>query len=125
MFTLLQNHRVGVDSIRSEIDGCDGLDDLVDADDALTTVDMGELRASEMTPELAGILEATEVGDMSRGLERPDGAAGLVVCEREVTGTEIPTRDEVEDRLIDTQLAQASRRHLRDLRRKATISVRG
>ena len=114
-----------LDSIRSEIDGCDGLDDLVDADDALTTVDMGELRASEMTPELAGILEATEVGDMSRGLERPDGAAGLVVCEREVTGTEIPTRDEVEDRLIDTQLAQASRRHLRDLRRKATISVRG
>jgi hypothetical protein len=26
---------------------------------------------------------------------------------------------------MDTQLAQASRRHLRDLRRKASISVRG
>ena len=62
---------------------------------------------------------------MSEAIERPTGAAGIVVCEREITGSEIPTRDDVEDRLMDTQLAQASRRHLRDLRRKASISVRG
>lgn len=114
-----------LNGLRSEIEGCDGLDDLVEPRSDLTTADMGELKASEMTPELVAILEATEIGDMSQPLERPDGAAGLVVCERELTGTEIPTRDDVENRLMDTQLAQASRRHLRDLRRKATISVRG
>ena len=114
-----------LETIRSQVNGCDDLDGLVEADEDLRTIEMGELKASEMNPQLASILEATEVGSMSEAIEQADGAAGVVVCERDVTGSEIPTRDEVENRLMDTQLAQASRRHLRDLRRKATISVRG
>ncbi|MEL6686254.1 MAG: peptidylprolyl isomerase [Pseudomonadota bacterium] len=114
-----------LDELRAEIDGCDNLNDIVDGDINVTSADMGELKVSEMNEQLATILEATELGAMSEAIERPTGAAGIVVCEREITGSEIPTRDDVEDRLMDTQLAQASRRHLRDLRRKASISVRG
>ncbi|MEM7729118.1 MAG: peptidylprolyl isomerase [Pseudomonadota bacterium] len=114
-----------LESVRDRIEGCDSLDAVVDAQDAVSRVEMGQLKASEMNPQLSAILAETGVGEMSEPIERPTGAAGIVVCEREVTGSEIPTRDEVENRLMDTQLAQASRRHLRDLRRKAAISVRG
>jgi len=51
-------------------------------------------------------------------------AVALMVCERTVTGSNIPTRTEIEERLMDQQLAQASKRHLRDLRRQATIMMR-
>lgn len=114
-----------LEAVRDAVDGCDSLDTLTDENEDLSSVPMGELKASEMNPELAGMLEATDIGKMSNVIERPNGAAGIVVCEREMTGSEIPTRDDVENRLMDTQLAQASRRHLRDLRRKASISVRG
>jgi peptidyl-prolyl cis-trans isomerase SurA len=47
-----------------------------------------------------------------------------MVCSRKTTGSDIPTRDQIEDRLMDQQLGQASKRALRDLRRQATLVVR-
>ena len=103
---------------------CDTLSDDVAALDGVTTADMGELKASEMNEDLVSVLAGAEVGSLSQAFERPQGATAIMVCERTSTGSEIPTRDEVENRLMDNQLAQASRKHLRDLRSKATISVR-
>ncbi|MGJ8559075.1 MAG: peptidylprolyl isomerase [Litorimonas sp.] len=114
-----------LETLRESVTGCDSLKALADENDDISTVSMGELKASEMGEAMVGMLVDTGVGEMSAPLERPTGASGIVVCERELTGTQIPTRDAIEDRLMDTQLAQASRRHLRDLRRKAAISVRG
>jgi peptidyl-prolyl cis-trans isomerase SurA len=85
---------------------------------------MGQLKASELNEQLIETLANTEVGTISDPIERPNGAVSIMVCEREATGSDIPTRDAIEDRLIDQQLAQASRRALRDIRRKATIVVR-
>lgn len=114
-----------LEALREEVTSCDSLKDLAEANDDISTVSMGELKASEMGEAMVDMLVDTGVGEMSEPIERPTGASGIVVCDRELTGTQIPTRDAIEDRLMDTQLAQASRRHLRDLRRKAAISVRG
>lgn len=114
-----------LEALRENVTGCDSLKTLADENDDISTVSMGELKASEMGEAMVAMLVDTGVGEMSAPLERPSGASGIVVCERELTGSQIPTRDAIEDRLMDTQLAQASRRHLRDLRRKASISVRG
>lgn len=112
-------------ALREDLSGCDTLADDVDGLDDISTADMGQLKASEMGEQMLEILEKTDVGTLSEPIERPTGATSIMVCSREATGSEIPTRDEIEDRLMDNQLAQASRRHLRDLRRKATISIRG
>ena len=98
-------------------------DDVRDIAD-VTTTDMGELKASELNEQLVDVLADTEVGQLSTPIPRPQGATAIMVCNRTSTGSEIPTRDEIENRLMDNQLAQASRKHLRDLRSKATISVR-
>lgn len=114
-----------LEALREDITTCESLKDIADTNDDITTASMGELKASDMGEAMIEMLVDTDVGEMSDPVERPSGASGIVICERELTGTQIPTRDAIENRLMDTQLAQASRRHLRDLRRKAAISVRG
>ena len=111
-------------SVRANITDCDSVRDAIDDVDGLATADMGSLKASEMNDVIRSAIENTDVNEISAPIERPNGATSIMVCKRETTGSGIPTRDEIENRLMDTQLAQASRRHLRDLRRKATISVR-
>lgn len=111
-------------ALRDTLTSCDTLSEDIKTLEGVAQADMGQLRASELNEQLIDTLAKTEVGTISDPIERPDGAASIMVCDREATGTDIPTRDEIENRLIDQQLAQASRRALRDLRRKATIVVR-
>ena len=111
-------------SLRKTLTSCETLEDDTDALDDVESADMGEIKSGELSESILGVLEGTDVGGLSDPIERPDGAVSIMVCSREASGSDIPTRDQVEDRLFDQQLAQASRRHLRDLRRKATIVLR-
>lgn len=111
-------------ALKDSLTSCDTLKDDVEAVEGVTQADMGELKASELNPALIDILAATDVGALSDPIERPNGAASIMVCSREATGENIPTRDDVENRIMDQQLAQASRRALRDIRRKSTVVVR-
>jgi peptidyl-prolyl cis-trans isomerase SurA len=111
-------------SLRGELSGCETLEDDVATLDGVESADMGELKSSDLTDIIVEALERTDVGGLSDPFERPDGATSIMVCERQTTGSDIPTRDQIEDRLLDQQLAQASKRALRDLRRQATLVVR-
>lgn len=111
-------------ALKDSLTSCDTLKDDVDAVEGVSQADMGELKASELTPELVDILASTDVGNLSDPIARPNGAASIMVCDRQATGEDIPTRDDVENRLMEQQLAQASRRALRDIRRKSTVVVR-
>ncbi len=111
-------------ALKDTLKSCESLEEDVDAIEGVNQADMGELKASELAPELIDILAATDVGTLSDPIERPNGAASIMVCSRAATGEDIPTRDDVENRLMDQQLAQASRRALRDIRRKSTVVVR-
>jgi len=111
-------------ALKDSLNSCESLEEDVDAIEGVIQADMGELKASELTPELIDILAATDVGSLSDPIARPNGAASIMVCSRSATGEDIPTRDDVENRLMDQQLAQASRRALRDIRRKSTVVVR-
>jgi len=85
---------------------------------------MGEIKSSDLTDDILAILSNTNVGEISEPLETPNGLVSLMVCERDLRGSDIPSREQVEDRLLNQQEAQASRRHLRNLRRNATIVTR-
>jgi peptidyl-prolyl cis-trans isomerase SurA len=111
-------------ALKDTLKSCDVLKEDVDALDGVEQADMGEIKSSELTDSVLSVLESTDVGSLSDPIERPGGAASIMVCSREASGTDIPTRDQIEDRLMDQQLAQASKRHLRDLRRSATVVVR-
>ena len=113
-----------LNEVRPSLTSCDTLDkDLKDYSD-IENESMGEIKVSEMSDQIVNALEGVEAGQTSTPIEGPGFAISFFVCEKSVTGANVPTRDQIEDRLIDQQLAQASKRHLRDLRRGATISIR-
>lgn len=109
---------------KDKLTSCDTLSDDAEAIEGLNYADMGEVKAGDVNEAILGALAATDVGSLSEPIETPGGAVAIMVCDRDVRGSNVPTRDEVENRLMDQQLASASKRHLRDLRRNATISVR-
>ncbi len=111
-------------ALKGKITSCDTLSSDVDEHEDLRYADMGELKTSDLAEPILEKLAETDVGALSDPIETPQGVASILVCDRSTSGSNIPTRDEIEDRLMDQQLAQASKRHLRDLRRNATIVVR-
>jgi len=111
-------------ALKGKLTECDTLSADVDEFEDLRYADMGELKTSDLAEAILDKLGETDVGALSDPIETPQGVAAILVCDRSVSGSNIPTRDEIEDRLMDQQLAQASKRHLRDLRRNATIVIR-
>ena len=103
---------------------CDTLDKDVKDIDGIGSREMGEIKAEDLTEDIMAVLNATNVGEVSTPLVVGNSVISLMVCKRDVRGSGIPSRDDVENRLLNQQESQASRRHLRDLRRKATIVSR-
>ncbi len=103
---------------------CDTLDEDVKDIEGIGSNAMGEIKAGDLTKDILDILAATDVGKVSATMETGPSLIAVMVCEREIRGSNIPSREQVENRLLSQQEAQASRRHLRDLRRKATIVSR-
>ena len=103
---------------------CDTLNKDVKEIDGVGSREMGEIKAEDLTEDIMAVLNATNVGEVSTPLVVGNSVISLMVCKRDVRGSGIPSRDDVENRLLNQQESQASRRHLRDLRRKATIVSR-
>ena len=121
---LMEDAKSRMIALKDKLKSCDTLKTDVKTVEGLDTADMGEVKASEMSEQILEAIGNTDIGDLSDPIMTPGGPVAVMICDRRVSGSDIPTRDEIEDRLMDQQLAQASKRHLRDLRRKATIVVR-
>jgi len=111
-------------ALKGKLTECDTLSADIDEHPDLRQADMGELKTSDLQEAILERLAETDVGALTDPIETPQGVAAVLVCDRSVSGSNIPTRDEIENRLMDQQLAQASKRHLRDLRRNATVVIR-
>ena len=103
---------------------CDTLENDIEGIEGVETSAMGELKSDDMNEEILDVLSGTNVGQVSAPIKTPAGLVALMVCSRDIRGSNIPNRDQIEDRLLQQQEAQASRRHLRNLRRNATITTR-
>jgi len=115
---------VELKGLGSKLNSCDDVSEMIDTMEDVSSSAMGEVKESDLSPEIMEKLKDKDVGGLSDPFERPDGATSIMICDKEVTGSGVPTRQEIEDGLTDEQLAQASKRLLRDIRRKATLVVR-
>lgn len=106
------------------VKSCDTMSkDIADLE-GLQANDMGELKSADLTEAILDLVGGTNVGAMSDLYETPGGVVSVMVCKRDVRGSNVPNRDQVENRLLNQQEAQASRRHLRNLHRNALIVTR-
>ena len=101
--------------------GCDGIDAVADEDANLTAVALGQVKETDLNPEMQARVAATAVGEGSEPYSASAGMASIFVCSRAADGAGIPSRDQIENTLYGRQLGMVSERALRDLKREATI----
>lgn len=106
------------------VESCEGLRRMVANVTGAQIVDMGETVEAELSTEVRARITNVEDGKATAVYEAPNGLAALVVCARQTGGGGLPSRQEVENRLFDQEMAMLSQRYLRNLRREATIITR-
>ena len=85
--------------------------------------DLGKSDVKDLSNEFRTPAEGLPLNKLSDPIRTPVGMHLLMVCDRSETQANLPTKDEVENRLYGQQLSMLSRRYLRDLRNSATIET--
>ncbi len=111
--------------ITSRIQGCDSVDAATAGLDGVLTADLPGVSPGDLAPAFRDAIAPLDIGEASEPIQSPAGALLIVLCGRERdSAAGAPSRQQVEDNLLNQQLVQLSRRYLRDLRREATIETR-
>lgn len=85
--------------------------------------DMGELRQSDLPPELRSYIVNLKPGQPSQLLRLQNGALVMMLCEKSTRSLGLPSRDEVRDNLLQREADIIARRYMRELRENAIIQT--
>lgn len=106
-------------------DGCGDISRIAERAPEASISDLGLMAPADLAPDFRAVVDAMRPGEISAPIRAGDSIVMLALCSRDrISGADLPSRDQVESRLMNEQLAQASRRWLRDLRRDATIETK-
>jgi len=89
----------------------------------LVAGDLGQSDINDLSPDFRGPAESLAPNKFSDPIRTPVGLHLLMVCSRTQSQAKTPSKEEIEYRLSQDQLAMLSRRYLRDLRNSATIET--
>jgi peptidyl-prolyl cis-trans isomerase SurA len=85
--------------------------------------DLGKSDVKDLSSEFRGPATTLPLDQLSMPIRTTVGLHLLMVCDREVGHVNLPSHDEIQNRLLGQQLSMLSRRYLRDLRNSATIET--
>lgn len=112
-----QAARTSRDALRN---GCDGVSRAAQRG-GLDVIDYGEIEDADLGEPFRTQALGLSNGQASAIFRSDAGVHVMVLCDRENTGSDIPTLEQLEDRLYDQELSLIARRYLRDIRREAAI----
>lgn len=121
--------------IRNAIRGCQGLEEFISQIQGVGLVDLPVLPIGDLAPEIRNAIQGLNPSEVSQPYFSDEGDQYLlnmlVMCgdkpRVDFTPTkafEMPTREQVENRMFNQELSSAVRRYMRDLRRDASIEIR-
>ncbi|HUJ02960.1 MAG TPA: hypothetical protein VLW75_04925, partial [Rhizomicrobium sp.] len=90
-------------------------------------MDLGNMKVSELSPQIQAALAKTRPGDVAEPFQSPAGVEIIVRCDKaapQITAFHMPSRDDIEEQLFEEQMSVLARRYLRDLRREADVETR-
>ena len=102
---------------------CKDLEEKAKAVPGLVAGDLGRSDIKDLSGDFRTPAEGLALNQLSQPIRTPVGLHLLMVCDREAGHVNLPTREEVQNRLDGQQLGMLSRRYLRDLRNSATIET--
>ena len=113
--------------IRQGFSGCDHLKALADKMTGSVYMDLGNMKPSDLSPEIQKALAQTPPGETTAPFQSAAGVELIARCDKHVevqTAYQMPTREQVEEQLFDLQISALAQRYMRDLKRDADVEVR-
>ena len=102
---------------------CKDMEEKAKAFPGLVVGDLGKSDVKDLTGDFRTPAEGLPLNQLSQPIRTPVGLHLLMVCDRQTGHVDLPSRDEIQNRLDGQQLSMLSRRYLRDLRNSATIET--
>jgi peptidyl-prolyl cis-trans isomerase SurA len=113
-----------LERLQRRLESCASLDrDVADIGGA-SIVDLGQATEADVAQGIRDRIANVEAGRASPIVIDGEQVNIIVVCSREAGGGDLPSREEIADRLRQEELELLSERYLRNLRREATIVTR-
>lgn len=104
---------------------CDDIDRAAEKIDGAIAQDLGLLAPSEIPNAVRAEVTALQAGERTAPLTLATGVAVWTLCGRQdIAADAMPSREDIENTLVDQQMALYSRRYLRSLLDQATIETR-
>jgi peptidyl-prolyl cis-trans isomerase SurA len=114
-------------NIRNAFAGCDQLKALSEKMTGSVYVDLGNMKPTDLSPEIQKALEQTHPGEATAPILSEAGVEIIARCDQKVevqTAYVPPTREQVQEILFDQQISALAQRYMRDLKRDADVEVR-
>ena len=111
------------EQVRAVVNDCDSLA-TASLPEGVSVANIGRVRVGDLAAPLQPPLMGLQANQISTALRSPNGVMMLMVCEREAQSADLPSRDQIKERLFRQKLDLLARRYLRDLRRAAFLDIR-
>jgi peptidyl-prolyl cis-trans isomerase SurA len=119
-----------VDAAQKKLNGlrgkltCSNFESAAKGVDGVVATDLGDNELTQLAPEFQTAAGAMKIGEVSAPVRTAVGMHVIALCGKHVAGQDVPTKEQVENRLFAQQISMLARRYLRDLRNSATIEMR-
>jgi peptidyl-prolyl cis-trans isomerase SurA len=111
-------------ALKARFKSCDEMEAQAAKMDGVVAGDLGEANLKDLRPSFRDAAEKLSVNQISDPIRTEAGLHLIAVCGKHRSGTNMPSRADVEGRLEDSQLSLIEKRYLRDLKNSATIETR-
>jgi peptidyl-prolyl cis-trans isomerase SurA len=111
-------------ALRGQIKGCDDIESASAKVDGVVAGDLGEADVNDLAAGFKEAIANLKVGEVSAPVRTSAGLHLVALCGRRAAIADGPSRQDLENRLYEQELAMIARRELRNLRNSASIENR-
>ena len=109
-------------ALKTKAATCGDLTKALEAVDGVTRTPMKNVGIAQIAPQFRASLEGVTANQSTSIIDTPDGGKMVFfVCATRSGDADLPSRDEIKDRLFNQELALVAERYLRDLKRESTV----
>lgn len=111
-------------SLRNGIASCSDVDSSAASVEGARTSRVEDVRLGDLSPVLRENLQALDTGQTTQPLDLGRSIALITVCKRVEENANLPSRNDIREKIGTERLNLVARRYLRDIRRDAFIDIR-
>jgi peptidyl-prolyl cis-trans isomerase SurA len=114
-----------LEKLRTDAPTCGDLSKALQAVEGITRTPMKDIGLMQIAPQYRTPLEGKTANQSTDIIDLPDGGKMVFfVCGTKSGDADLPSRDEIRERLFNQELTLVAERYLRDLKREATVVCR-